>query len=167
MLLYLVISGVYLTWLRRPVGRFTVNEQRLEGDFRFVNSRLIQNSEEIAFYQGARKEAGVIESVFKRLMDFKRRSQQFRYGVGIVDSIVAKYFATIVGFWVVSRPFLALADASIGADSSGLRGGSHSTLMEDYYTSGRMLLNMSSAVRAGQCGLVTWAMWASDVGDVG
>ncbi len=98
--------------------------------------------------QGARKEAGVIDSVFKRLMDFKRRSQQFRYGVGIIDSIVAKYFATIVGFWVVSRPFLALADASIGADSSGLRGGSHSTLMEDYYTSGRMLLNMSSAVRA-------------------
>ncbi len=51
MMLYLVISGVYLTWLRRPVGRFTVNEQRLEGEFRFVNSRLIQNSEEIAFYQ--------------------------------------------------------------------------------------------------------------------
>ena len=85
---------------------------------------------------------------FKRLMDFKRRSQQFRYGVGIIDSIVAKYFATIVGFWVVSRPFLALADSSITADSSGLRGDSQSTLMEDYYTSGRMLLNMSSAVRA-------------------
>lgn len=67
------------------MGRFTVNEQRLEGEFRFVNSRLIQNSEEIAFYQararvsasygqymvtclvcaaqGNRKEAGVIDSV--------------------------------------------------------------------------------------------------------
>jgi ATP-binding cassette, subfamily D (ALD), member 3 len=29
----------------------TVEEQRLEGDYRFVNSRLIVNSEEIAFYQ--------------------------------------------------------------------------------------------------------------------
>ena len=29
----------------------TVVEQQLEGDYRFVNSRLIVNSEEIAFYQ--------------------------------------------------------------------------------------------------------------------
>ena len=29
--------------LRRPVGRMTVTEQRLEGEFRFVNSRLITN----------------------------------------------------------------------------------------------------------------------------
>ena len=38
--------------LRRPIGKFTVNEQRLEGEYRYVNSRLITNSEEIAFYNG-------------------------------------------------------------------------------------------------------------------
>lgn len=32
-------------------ARFTVQEQKLEGEFRYVNSRLITNSEEIAFYQ--------------------------------------------------------------------------------------------------------------------
>lgn len=41
MLLYLAMSGVALTWLRRPTAHFTMNEQRLEGEFRFVNSRLI------------------------------------------------------------------------------------------------------------------------------
>ena len=41
---YLVISGTFLNWLRRPVGRFTINEQRLEGDYRHVNSRVIQHS---------------------------------------------------------------------------------------------------------------------------
>lgn len=49
--IYLLISGIFLTYLRRPIGKMTVVEQQLEGEFRFVNSRLIMNSEEIAFYQ--------------------------------------------------------------------------------------------------------------------
>uniref|UniRef100_A0A1I7XQB6 ABC transmembrane type-1 domain-containing protein n=1 Tax=Heterorhabditis bacteriophora TaxID=37862 RepID=A0A1I7XQB6_HETBA len=49
--IYLIGSGIFLTYLRRPIGRLTVQEQALEGEFRFVNSRLIMNSEEIAFYQ--------------------------------------------------------------------------------------------------------------------
>lgn len=32
-------------------AKLTVQEQKLEGEFRYVNSRLITNSEEIAFYQ--------------------------------------------------------------------------------------------------------------------
>lgn len=30
------------------LGRLTVQEQKLEGDFRYVNSRLITNSEEVS-----------------------------------------------------------------------------------------------------------------------
>lgn len=59
MMLYLLISGVFLTWLRRPTGRMTIIEQKLEGEFRYINSRLITNSEEIAFYQGNQRYAGL------------------------------------------------------------------------------------------------------------
>ena len=38
---YLLVSGTFLTRLRRPVSRMTVEEQKLEGEYRFVNSRLI------------------------------------------------------------------------------------------------------------------------------
>lgn len=41
MLGYLALAGVVLTWLRRPIARFTVSEQQIEGEYRFVNSRLI------------------------------------------------------------------------------------------------------------------------------
>lgn len=50
MLGYLLVSGVVLTRLRRPIGRFTVKEQRLEGEFRYVNSRLITHSEEVSLF---------------------------------------------------------------------------------------------------------------------
>jgi ATP-binding cassette subfamily D (ALD) protein 3 len=68
MLLYLAISGLLLTRLRTPVGKMTVKEQQLEGTLRFVNSRVITNSEEISFYQGNNRERLTIEDSFKRLV---------------------------------------------------------------------------------------------------
>jgi len=139
MLAYLLISGLALTRLRRPIGKFTVNEQRLEGEFRFVNSRLITNSEEIAFYAGNEKEKMVINSTFATLVNHLRNSMQFRCLLGVVDSIIAKYCASCVGYLVVSRPFFDLQNPKY-------LNASHSDLMEDYYKSGRMLMNMALAV---------------------
>ena len=139
MLGYLAVSGVFLTYLRRPVAKFTVEEQTLEGQFRFVNSRLITNSEEIAFYKGNEKEKGVIANTFQRLIDHIRKSQRFRFAMGVIDSVVAKYMATIVGFWVVSIPFLT-------PNHPRHVNSTPSELMQDYYTSGRMLMNLSMAV---------------------
>jgi ABC-type uncharacterized transport system fused permease/ATPase subunit len=46
----------------------TVQEQRYEGEFRYVNSRLITNSEEIAFYQGQKREKATIITEFAKLV---------------------------------------------------------------------------------------------------
>ncbi len=46
----------------------TVEEQRYEGEFRYVNSRLITNSEEIAFYQGNKRERRNIYHAFNKLV---------------------------------------------------------------------------------------------------
>ena len=48
---YLLGSGTVMTWLRKPTGRFTVNEQQLEGNYRAVNARLLRYCEEVAFYR--------------------------------------------------------------------------------------------------------------------
>ena len=52
LLLLLLWSGGILTSARRPLTRMTLKENQLEGELRFVHSRLIANCEEIAFYQG-------------------------------------------------------------------------------------------------------------------
>lgn len=61
---------------------------------------------EIAFYKGNKKEKQVLQGVFERLVSITRRSERFRHSLGALDSVVAKYFATIVGWTVVSRPFV-------------------------------------------------------------
>lgn len=139
MMTYLLISGLFLTRLRRPIGKMTVIEQRYEGEYRFVNSRLITNSEEIAFYNGNIREKQTIYTTFKKLVDHLHNFIFFRFSMGFVDSIIAKYLATVVGYMVVSRPFLTPSHPRHLHST-------HSELLEDYYQSGRMLLRMSQAL---------------------
>lgn len=68
MLSYLVVAGSVLTHLRKPIGTMTVKEQRLEGEYRHINSRLITNSEEIAFYQGNTREKLTLLASFHKLV---------------------------------------------------------------------------------------------------
>ncbi|XP_077981129.1 ATP-binding cassette sub-family D member 3-like [Glandiceps talaboti] len=136
---YLAVSGLILTRLRRPIGKMTVAEQKYEGEFRYVNSRLITNSEEIAFYQGGEREKRTIRQSFAKLINHLNDFVQFRFNMGFVDNIVAKYVATVVGYLVVSRPFLNLGDPR------HLNSG-HNELLEDYYKSGRMLVRMAQAI---------------------
>ena len=138
MLGYLVLSGAFLTWLRRPTTRFTSVEQRMEGEYRFAHSRLLAHAEEVAFYGGGQVEGTTLVGAFDALMDHVRRGQQFRYSVGVIDSILAKYAATIVGLLIISRPFLG------GPAGSG--SGQSRQDMEAYYASARMLLNLSNAM---------------------
>ncbi|TSK34871.1 ATP-binding cassette sub-family D member 3 [Bagarius yarrelli] len=139
MMAYLLISGLFLTRLRRPIGKMTVIEQKYEGEYRYVNSRLITNSEEIAFYNGNSREKQTIYSTFKKLVDHLHNFIFFRFSMGMVDSIIAKYLATVVGYLVVSRPFLNQSHPRHLHST-------HAELLEDYYQSGRMLLRMSQAL---------------------
>nr|XP_039255609.1 ATP-binding cassette sub-family D member 3-like [Styela clava] len=139
MIAYLVVSGMILTRMRQPIGKLTVTEQQLEGEFRYVNSRLITNSEEIAFYNGNEKEKNTILLTFKKLYDHLQKFVGFRFRMGIVDDIIAKYTATTCGYLIVSRPFMDLKNDRFDNYS-------HSELLEDYYTSGRMLVRLSQAI---------------------
>uniref|UniRef100_A0A4W5M4D3 ATP-binding cassette, sub-family D (ALD), member 3b n=1 Tax=Hucho hucho TaxID=62062 RepID=A0A4W5M4D3_9TELE len=101
---YLMFSGLILTRLRRPIGKMTVMEQRYEGEYRFVNSRLITNSEEIAFYNGNLREKQTIHSTFQKLVDHLHNFIVFRFSTGFVDSIIAKCEnACLVIDWTSSR----------------------------------------------------------------
>jgi len=143
MLAYLMASGVFLTWLRRPTTRFTSVEQSMEGEYRFVHSRLLAHAEEVAFYGGGAIERAGLQRSFEALMGHVRKGQQFRYAAGVVDSLVAKYAATLVGLLIISRPFLSKTNTDGSAPAEGRLS---KVDMERYYASARMLLNLSSAM---------------------
>lgn len=135
---YLVASGMLLTYLRRPVGRMTITEQKLEGEYRYINSRLITNAEEIAFYNGNYREKLTILAAFEKLTNHLRSFLEFRVIMGIADNIVAKYIASVVGFFAVSIPFLDSKHpfAHLSKDER----------FRNYYTMGRMLVKLAEAI---------------------
>lgn len=139
LMVYLLIAGVMLTHLRRPTGKLTVEEQKLEGEFRYVNSRLITNSEEVAFYQGNHREKLTLLASFSKLRSHLRKFLEFRVSMGIIDNIVGKYFASVVGFYAVSLPFFT-------ENHPLLSGGSSATRLQAYYTYGRMLVKLAEAI---------------------
>ncbi|CAK8685524.1 unnamed protein product [Clavelina lepadiformis] len=136
---YLVVSGIVLNRLRRSIGKLTVMEQKYEGEYRYVNSRLITNSEEIAFYCGSKKEKLTIIATFNQLFQHLHNFVRFRFRMGIVDDIIAKYTATTFGYLIVSRPFMDL-------NFPKFKTATHSEMVEDYYRSGRMLVRLSQAI---------------------
>ncbi|XP_067218560.1 ATP-binding cassette sub-family D member 3b isoform X2 [Chanodichthys erythropterus] len=139
LLSYLVLSGLLLTRLRRPIGKMTITEQKYEGEYRYVNSRLITNSEEIAFYNGSRREKQTIITTFQKLVDHLNHFIHFRFSMGVMDSIIAKYIAMAVGYLVISRPFLDLTNQRHLNSTNAER-------LEDYYQSGRMLISLAQAL---------------------
>ena len=91
------------------------------------------------FVQGNKREATIIDRSFKKLMNLIRKSERFRFMVGSIDSIFTKYMGTTVGFSVLAIPYLWAGVYS--AENS-----SYNDRLEDYYTSGRMLRNLTSAI---------------------
>ncbi|XP_030761542.1 ATP-binding cassette sub-family D member 3 [Sitophilus oryzae] len=136
MLSYLFVSGLVLTHLRKPTARLTAEEQKLEGEFRHINSRLITHSEEVAFYNGNLREKATLLASYNKLKHHLVKFLGFKVIMGIVDNLVAKYFASIVGFWAVSLPFI----------SGKISKGSHGERSRLYYTYGRMLLKLAEAI---------------------
>ncbi|GFG33861.1 hypothetical protein Cfor_11055 [Coptotermes formosanus] len=136
---YLIIAGWFLTYLRRPTGRMTVTEQKLEGEFRYINSRLITNSEEVAFYQGNQREKLTVLASFEKLTSHLRKFLEFRVGMGIVDNMIAKYIATVVGFYSVSIPFFAVGHPLLAGCGKEER-------FRHYYEFGRMMVKLAEAI---------------------
>lgn len=138
-MMYLLFSGVVLTHLRRPTGNLTIQEQKLEGEYRFVNSRLITNSEEVAFYQGNAREKLTIHASFNKLTAHLRKFLEFRVAMGVLDNLVAKYIATGIGFYAVSIPFFDKSNTLLTDNADGER-------LRHYYTFGRMLVKLAEAI---------------------
>ena len=146
MLGYFATSGWILKSISPPFGRYTAKEQGLEGEFRYAHSRVIAHSEEIAFYRGAARERSLLDGIFDRIVGHAQRVQVLKFANGIVDSVLVKYCATQLAYFLLSRPVFA-ADASAASKEAEQADFLQSTkIMEEYSRNSGYLINLSQAV---------------------
>ncbi|KAL9027310.1 MAG: hypothetical protein Q9196_004148 [Gyalolechia fulgens] len=137
MSLLVQISANVMRALTPPFGKYVAEEARLEGEFRFQHSRLIDNSEEIALYHGHETEKDTLDKGYFTLIKHVNRILRRRLYHGVMEDFVIKYFWGALGLMLCSVPVF------FKVPGQTLRGMGDRT--ESFVTNRRMLLSSSDA----------------------
>ncbi|EST04538.1 Peroxisomal fatty acyl CoA transporter, transmembrane domain protein [Kalmanozyma brasiliensis GHG001] len=157
-ILGLSTNYLFTGWILRQVtpafGKLAAIEAKLEGDFRSAHSRLITNAEEIAFYNGASIEAGILNRAYIRLVRHIDSIFKIRIAFNMTEDFVLKYAWSAAGYVIIAAPFLfgqkqpAAAESSDAAAPAPKRREVDSTVAsktESYISNRRLLLSLADA----------------------
>ncbi|OAP55849.1 hypothetical protein AYL99_10001 [Fonsecaea erecta] len=140
MALLVQISANVMRALTPPFGKYVADEARLEGEFRFQHTRLIDYSEEIALYAGHEAEKDGLDKGYFTLIKHVNRILRRRFYHGFMEDFVIKYFWGALGLVLCSLPvFFKIPGQNLTAGESR---GDHT---ESFVTNRRMLLSSSDA----------------------
>ncbi|MCJ1227264.1 hypothetical protein MMC12_003919 [Toensbergia leucococca] len=137
MSLLVQLSANVMRVLTPPFGKYVAEEARLEGEFRFQHSRLIDNCEEIALYHGHEAEKDTLDKGYFTLIKHVNRILRRRFYHGLMEDFVIKYFWGALGLVLCSVPVF------FKIPGQAMRGMGDRT--ESFITNRRMLLSSSDA----------------------
>ncbi|KAI0203211.1 ABC transporter transmembrane region 2-domain-containing protein [Astrocystis sublimbata] len=139
MSLLVQLSANVMRALTPPFGKYVADEARLEGEFRFQHSRLIDHSEEVALYHGHEAEKDTLDKGYFTLIKHVNYILRRRFYHGVMEDFVIKYFWGALGLLLCSVPvFFKLPGQLSDTLSMGDR-------TETFVTNRRMLLSASDA----------------------
>ncbi|CAO3696731.1 unnamed protein product [Rhizopus microsporus] len=134
------LSSIIMRKYTPSFGKMVAEEQKLEGEFRFRHSRLIDNAEEIALFDGQVIEKAELDKSYHALIRHVNRVFRIRIPHGMMEDFVIKYFWGACGLLLCSVPvFLRVPGVNVSDTSIGGR-------TEGFITNRRLLLNSSDAV---------------------
>ncbi|KAL1997425.1 hypothetical protein VTN49DRAFT_865 [Thermomyces lanuginosus] len=131
------LSANIMRMLTPPFGKYVADEARLEGDFRFLHTRLIDYSEEIALYRGHEAEKDNLDKGYFTLIKHVNRILRRRLYHGFMEDFVVKYFWGALGLILCSVPVFFKIPGQI-SQTVGER-------TESFITNRRLLLSASDA----------------------
>ncbi|ORY89701.1 ABC transporter transmembrane region 2-domain-containing protein [Leucosporidium creatinivorum] len=132
-------SAALLKWATPPFGRYAAEEQRLEGEFRFSHSRLLENAEEIALYRGSVVEKNIIERGYFALIKHVNRTFRMRMLHGLIEEGIIKWAWGSLGLLICAIPVFFKMPGVVGTVDFGSR-------TEGFVTNRRLLLSASDAL---------------------
>lgn len=104
MSLLVQLSAQVMRALTPPFGKYVAEEARLEGEFRFQHSRLIDYSEEVALYAGHEAEKDTLDKGYFTLIKHVNRILRRRFWHAFMEDFVIKYFWGALGLMLCSVP---------------------------------------------------------------
>lgn len=132
------LSSFLLRAVTPPFGRYVAEEAKLEGEFRFQHSRLIDYSEEIALYFGHEAEKDTLDRGYFTLIKHVNRILRRKLWYGIVEDYVVKYTWTALGYVLCAVPVFYKRPDLGPSERIG-------DVSENLMTTRRLLINCSEA----------------------
>ncbi|KAB5586008.1 ABC transporter transmembrane region 2-domain-containing protein [Coniochaeta sp. 2T2.1] len=137
MSLLVQLSANVMRALTPPFGRYVADEARLEGEFRFQHSRLIDHAEEIALYAGHEAEKDTLDKGYFTLIKHVNYILRRRFYHGFMEDFVIKYFWGALGLLLCSVPVFVKLPGQLAVNMGDRT--------ESFVTNRRMLLSASDA----------------------
>lgn len=153
-LVIIQMSMGMLRMLAPPFGQLVAQEQKLEGEFYFTHSRLIEHAEEVALYRGHEAEKGTITRRYLRLVRHVNRVFRLNVFYGMLEDFIVKYFWGAAGLAACAAPVFAerlpgakkAISTLVAAGDSSSDGGHIGDRTRDFITNRRLLLGGSDAL---------------------
>ncbi|EAQ83778.1 hypothetical protein CHGG_10182 [Chaetomium globosum CBS 148.51] len=137
MSLLVQLSAAMMRALTPPFGKYVADEARLEGEFRFQHSRLINHSEEVALYAGHAAEKDTLDKGYFTLIKHINYLLRKRFYHGFMEDYVVKYIWGALGLILCGLPVFVKLPGQV-VSNMGDR-------TESFVTNRRMLLGASDA----------------------
>lgn len=137
MSLLVQLSANVMRALTPPFGKYVADEARLEGEFRFQHSRLIDHSEEVALYAGHEVEKDTLDKGYFTLIKHVNYILRRRFYHGFMEDFVIKYFWGSLGLLLCSVPVFVKMPGQVAVNMGDRT--------ESFVTNRRMLLSASDA----------------------
>ncbi|KAH6847877.1 ABC transporter transmembrane region 2-domain-containing protein [Chaetomium sp. MPI-CAGE-AT-0009] len=137
MSLLVQLSAAMMRALTPPFGKYVADEARLEGEFRFQHSRLIDHSEEVALYAGHAAEKDTLDKGYFTLIKHINYLLRKRFYHGFMEDYVVKYIWGALGLILCGLPVFVKLPGQV-VSNMGDR-------TESFVTNRRMLLGASDA----------------------
>lgn len=123
-----------LKFISPPFGRLVAQQAELEGEFRYAHSRLITNSEEIAFYNGHKVEKAHLKHAYLRLIKHMNKIFKLRIFYNMAEGFLMKYFWSAAGLMMIAIPAFTNTKASVSART------------QDFITARGLLISAADAI---------------------
>ena len=137
------ISGILMRFLTPPFGKLAAIQQTLEGEFRANHKKIISHSEEIAFYNGNTWEMSRLSETFKILTKHIKSVLIKKYFMGIFDSMLVKFGATIVGTIALALPVFYDREQRY---SKNTKSENTALITKDYIKNSSLLISLAKSI---------------------
>lgn len=142
MIAWYFVSGIFIRFITPTFGKLVAKQQDLEGKFRSNHSDILNHSEEIAFYNGARWEKRKINNTYDELHQHISKTMGARFYMGIFDSMITKYGAVLVGYTILGLPVFGRNSEEYLSTVSD----DPSQIFRDYIRNSGMLISLAKAI---------------------